>query len=131
MSTHSSPPVFHGSCLCGRLRYEVLGPIKAVTHCHCSMCRKAHGAAFGTYGSVPLEHFVVTEGAGHRRSYPSSPGVERSFCVVCGSTLTWHRNEGEFSRWIAFALGTLDTPFVPARQKQVHADCAAAWYTGN
>ena len=52
----------HGSCLCGQVRYEIRSEVKAVAHCHCRMCQKAHGAAFGSYGSVPLEDFEITRG---------------------------------------------------------------------
>jgi len=92
------------------------------------MCRKAHGAAFGSYGSVPLGDFVVTDGADMIRGHQSSPGVVRSFCSGCGSPLTWHRTEGETADWISFALGTLDTPFAPARQRHVYLDSAVPWH---
>ncbi|MBT9317995.1 GFA family protein [Leptothoe spongobia] len=38
-----------GGCLCGKVRYEVTGRLFDVSHCHCSMCRRQHGAAFSTY----------------------------------------------------------------------------------
>ena len=44
--------MLRGSCLCGTVRYEIRGPVGRVSHCHCAMCRKAHGAAFATYGRV-------------------------------------------------------------------------------
>jgi hypothetical protein len=28
------------------VRYEITGPLKGALNCYCSMCRKAHGAAF-------------------------------------------------------------------------------------
>lgn len=120
-------PVYQGSCLCGQVRYEARAEIKSVSHCHCSMCRKAHGAAFASYGAVPVAHFSITQGAERLACYESSPGVARRFCALCGSTLTWHRRTGEFSGWICLSLGTLDTPFVPAKQQHVHAECAVPW----
>jgi Glutathione-dependent formaldehyde-activating enzyme len=48
---------YSGGCLCGAVRYTVTGEIKDVSHCHCSMCRKAHGAAFATYASVSSQSF--------------------------------------------------------------------------
>lgn len=124
----STPPTFIGSCLCGAVRYEVRSRIKAVTHCHCSMCRKAHGAAFGTYGSVPVDDFVVTHGAEFRRSHDSSPGVTRTFCSSCGSPLTWHSSQGDAALWISFSLGTLDTAFSPLKQRNTHLSSKASWY---
>ena len=35
-----------GSCLCGTVRYEIGAPFTAMLSCHCSMCRKHHGAPF-------------------------------------------------------------------------------------
>ena len=41
--------MIRGSCLCGAIRYEIAGPFEDMRHCHCSRCRKAHGAAFSTF----------------------------------------------------------------------------------
>ncbi|WP_438269777.1 GFA family protein [Neptunomonas phycophila] len=35
-----------GSCLCGKVSYEISGEVGDIVHCHCVTCRKAHGAAF-------------------------------------------------------------------------------------
>lgn len=129
MNTTSMP--FLGSCLCGAVNYEVRSAIKAVSHCHCTMCQKAHGAAFGTYGSVPRSDFLVTRGAEMMRSHNSSPGVVRTFCSACGSPLTWHRNHGDLASWISFSLGTLDTRFTPAKQRHVHLDAKASWHVAD
>ena len=88
------------------------------------MCQKAHGAAFGSYGSVRLGDFTVTAGRESLRCYDSSPGVTRTFCSRCGSPLTWYRAHGDTASWIAFTLGTLDTPFIPAKQRHQHQDCS-------
>jgi hypothetical protein len=34
-----------GSCLCG-IKFEIAGPLLGPINCHCSQCRKQHGAAF-------------------------------------------------------------------------------------
>lgn len=128
MNSASHQAQHQGSCLCGEVRYALRSDIKAVSHCHCSMCRKAHGAAFGSYGSVPLDDFAVTHGAQAIRRRTSSPGVTRSFCGQCGSPLTWQRDHGEGAGWISLSLGTLDTPFTPAKQRHVHHDAAPAWH---
>ncbi len=41
-----------GACLCGAVRYEINGQLRDAGNCHCSMCRKAHGAGFATYASI-------------------------------------------------------------------------------
>ncbi len=116
-----------GSCLCGRVRYEVTGGIRSVTHCHCSMCRKAHGAAFATYGAVKREQFRWLQGEDHLASYVSSEGITRRFCSACGANLLW-LSANRFPEWFSLALGTLDTEFRPERQKHIHVASKAAWH---
>ena len=120
---------YQGSCLCTAVSYALLAPPKAVSHCHCSQCRKGHGAAFASYGSVPRSALRILRGASSIKTYASSPTVLREFCGECGSTLFWSRSQGEFADWISIALGTLDTAFLPQKEKHVHVDCAAPWYT--
>ena len=76
-----------GSCLCGTVRYEVAGPFNAMMSCHCSMCRKHHGTAFGTYVSAPSAGFRWLSGEDSILCYQSSPQGKRYSCKVCGSVL--------------------------------------------
>lgn len=115
-----------GSCLCGAVHYVAKGPLKAVSHCHCSMCRKAHGAAFASYGAARLEDFRW-QGEDSLTRYQSSATVQRLFCQRCGSSLAWLSSDNP--EWIALALGTLDTDFQPAKQKHIHVASKACWYT--
>ena len=41
-----------GSCLCGRVAYQITGPLTDALNCHCAMCRKSHGAAFRSRATV-------------------------------------------------------------------------------
>ncbi|MGS5085718.1 GFA family protein [Hydrogenophaga sp. A37] len=131
MSLNIAPKIFLGSCLCGAVKYEVRSEIKAVSHCHCRMCQKAHGAAFGTYGSVPKDSFLFTAGTESLRSYASSQSVRRTFCATCGSTLTWHDSQGAWSSWIAFSLGTLDSPFIPRKHRHIHLESRPSWHVSD
>ncbi|MGH8494207.1 MAG: GFA family protein [Moraxellaceae bacterium] len=116
-----------GSCLCSAVRYEVDGDIRNVTHCHCSMCRKAHGTAFASYGAVKREQFHLLQGEDHLASYISSEGVTRRFCSACGANLLWF-SEQRFPEWLSLAIGTLDTPFVPTKQRHIHVASKADWH---
>ena len=111
--------VYKGSCLCTAIRYELLTMPKAVSHCHCGQCRKGHGAAFASYGSVPRSALRIINGVGHITRYSSSESVLREFCAQCGSNLFWSRTQGDFADWVSIALGTLDTSFTPQEQKHV------------
>ncbi|KAB0570238.1 GFA family protein [Pseudomonas palleroniana] len=121
--------VYQGSCLCTAIRYELLTTPKAVSHCHCAQCRKGHGAAFASYASVPRNALRILNGAGHITRFSSSESVFREFCARCGSTLFWSRAQGEFTDWVSIALGTLDSPFTPQKQKHVHIDSRIHWHT--
>ena len=51
-----------GSCLCGGVRFEA-DEIPIMTSCHCSMCRKAGGGAFGCFAHArPVRIATLSEG---------------------------------------------------------------------
>ena len=117
--------MIRGSCLCGSIRYEVRGPLGPASHCHCSMCRKAHGAAFGTYARVQKVDFVLVSGAEDIASYQSSPEVTRTFCRRCGSTLQFIRSTRPNT--FALALGTLDDDPGVRPAMHIHIESKVPW----
>jgi hypothetical protein len=74
-----------GTCLCGAVRYEADVALHDVIHCHCSMCRKHHGAPFASFVEVAQHSFRWLAGEHRVDSYPSSPARQRRFCRLCGS----------------------------------------------
>lgn len=76
-----------GSCLCGDVAWEGSGAGELMHHCHCGMCRKASGAAFGTFAAFPAADFRFVAGEPGIRRRESSPGNQRCFCGRCGSTV--------------------------------------------
>lgn len=86
--------VIQGACLCGGVTFEIETPTRFCAHCHCSMCRRAHGAALVTWNGVPYERFRMTSGEELLTRYQSSEAATRSFCSRCGSSLFF-----ESSRW--------------------------------
>ena len=98
--------MIEGGCLCGKVRYRIDGQITDVSHCHCAMCRKAHGAAFGTYGAVQQDQFHWTDGQDLIKIFSSSADMDRTFCSNCGSTFqTIYKPEPDL---MYLALGTVD-----------------------
>lgn len=114
-----------GSCLCGNVRFEIDGPMTGVGHCHCRMCRKAHGAAFATYGDVRREDFRWTVGEEDVARYASTPGVTRTFCRRCGATLQWMRDDADK---LGVALGVLDDDPGARPECHIFTDFHAPWY---
>lgn len=74
-----------GSCLCGIIRYAVDGPFTMMASCHCSMCRKHHGAPFATSAVAALAGFRWVSGEDALGRYASSEQGERAFCTTCGA----------------------------------------------
>jgi hypothetical protein len=75
------------SCLCGDVAWEVTGALELMSHCHCTRCRKAHGAAFATYVVCQPDGFRLVRGAERIVGYESSPGLRRPFCGRCGAVV--------------------------------------------
>lgn len=109
--------VVPGACLCGAVAFELELPTKWIAHCHCSMCRRAHGAPYVTWVGMVSEQVRVTSGSEHLERYRSSPGGGRCFCRLCGSSLFFEHERwaGETHVALANMLGELD------REPQVHA----------
>lgn len=76
-----------GSCLCGRIIYDVKKLASPIQHCACHTCRKAHSAAFNTGAAVELDDFAWIKGDELLTFYNSSPGKYRYFCSNCGTQL--------------------------------------------
>lgn len=99
-------PSHAGGCLCGAVRYLVVGePVSSVI-CHCTSCRRASGAPTVAWLTFSRKCFDIL--AGKPVSFHSSPGVVRQFCGVCGSALTYE-NAGSPGT-IDVTTGTLDEP---------------------
>jgi hypothetical protein len=115
-----------GSCLCGTLRYEIDGPFSMMMNCHCSMCRKHHGAPFATFAVAPAEGFRWLSGENAVGVYSSSPQGKRNFCTVCGSVAPLLMPEAGL---VGVAAGTLDAD--PGIRPQAHlfVGSKAPWYT--
>lgn len=75
----------HGSCLCGAVRFEVTGPLTMMLHCHCSRCRKEHGAPFATFAVAAADDLRWISGEDAVVAGDAPPGAPRHFCGHCGS----------------------------------------------
>ena len=118
--------VVKGSCLCGLVCFEVMNPATEVTHCHCSMCRKQHGAAFATYAGYLPEKLRVTAGEERIQAYRSAPHVERRFCQICGSSFFWVDTTEGKRIWVA--VGTLDGDPGRSIDGHIFVGSKASWY---
>jgi hypothetical protein len=83
----STPERIGGGCLCGAVRFTVTTPTLFCAHCHCTMCRRNHGASYVTWFGVARSQLSVDGGLEQLTRYESSSHGSRSFCSRCGSSL--------------------------------------------
>jgi hypothetical protein len=75
-----------GSCLCGGVRFEVVGDPLTMAYCHCSRCRKVGGSA---NVMVRAADFRWLQGSDLVVRYGPEPPFDlvRCFCRRCGTYL--------------------------------------------
>lgn len=117
-----------GSCLCGKITFQIEAEPVAVSNCHCNMCQKQHGAAFATYARFKRSQVSYLSGEDNLAIYQSSDNVQRKFCAGCGANIEWGYSSGEFAIWVAMALGLFDTEIVPVTVKELHEDTQVSWW---
>lgn len=114
-----------GSCFCGAVRFRIGLPTLGCAHCHCTMCRRAHGAVYVTWFVVPYTRFELEAGEKELVRFRSSDHGTRSFCGRCGSSLfcesTHHPDN------IDIVLSSLHGPIDRAPQVHVYFDDRADW----
>lgn len=76
-----------GRCECAAIRLTVNARIEDLSHCHCSQCRRLHGAAFATFACVRRSALRFERGEHLVSRYQSSARNIRMFCSLCGSNL--------------------------------------------
>lgn len=116
--------MIRGSCLCGKVKYEISGQPGAIVHCHCQTCRKAHGAAFSSVSAVQDTDFHLL-GDAMLKSFESSPGKHRFFCFECGTQIYAKRDN---TQHIILRLGSLDDDPQVAEEKHIWVSQQASWY---
>ena len=116
-----------GRCECGSVRYQVDGEINDFSHCHCSQCRRLHGAAFASFGAVERSGFSYLSGQADLATYASSESSARVFCRTCGSNILVDLESEPESLYLA--MGTVDgDPKCPPGY-HIFVGSKAPWYT--
>jgi hypothetical protein len=102
--------LIHGACLCGAIHFEVVLPSLWCGHCHCTQCRRYHGAGVVTWVGFAEEKFHLTRGEQSLRWYASSAAAQRGFCGECGSSMLFRseRWPGEIHIALANILDPID-----------------------
>uniref|UniRef100_UPI002FBD9BC8 GFA family protein n=1 Tax=Vibrio vulnificus TaxID=672 RepID=UPI002FBD9BC8 len=116
--------IYKGSCLCGGIRFSVSGFSEKAANCYCSMCRKFHGAAFGTL--VGVRGLQWLSGEQLLKEFVASNGTIRTFCSDCGSSLGF-RVKGSTHAEIELAISTFDDDIPVKIDSQIYTAYKASW----
>lgn len=114
-----------GRCNCGKVRYEFSGEPTDASFCHCSICRRLTGSAFGAWYEAPGEGFNL-QGGEHLSAYRATERLEIRFCRVCGATVLATHSSWPESRYIP--LGTLDRDAEIVPEYHQFVGSKAAWF---
>jgi hypothetical protein len=119
--------VARGSCLCGKVTYEVELPFDRFYYCHCSRCRKATGTAHAANGFVKRDKFRWLTGEELVRRYdmPEAKRFAIQNCSHCGARVPHHTRDGSM---MVIPVGTLDDDPAQKPQAIVFWGSRAPWY---
>jgi hypothetical protein len=111
---------YTGGCQCGAVRFAVEEGFGRASICHCRMCQKAFGNAFGPL--VTARGLVWTRGA--PKYFRSSNQVRRGFCGDCGTPLSY---EPDGLR-PEIAICALDDPTAVPPVIQIGTESRIPWF---
>jgi hypothetical protein len=115
-----------GSCRCGKVSYQSGADPVFTGVCHCKNCQKETGSAFAAVIAVPSSSLSMT-GAVTRFVGKGDSGqpTHRTFCPVCGSTVTMQADV--MAGITMLAVGTLDDVSGVKPAMQIYCDSAQPW----
>lgn len=104
---------YTGSCLCGKVSFEITGVFEKFYLCHCEYCRKDTGSAHAAnlFSSTAKLRWLSGEKSIKTFDFESS-GHIKSFCTNCGSALPNIQMNGKL---LVVPAGSLDceVPIIP------------------
>ncbi|WP_020591427.1 GFA family protein [Kiloniella laminariae] len=117
--------MIRGSCLCGKVKFEISGAPYSLSYCHCSRCRKAAGV-FSAVLIGKADDLKVTQGLEGVAKYRAGPDAkfDRCFCPDCGTSLG-DLSSGEIYVIAASALD--DEPGIKP-SLHIHTTSKPDWY---
>ena len=115
-----------GGCACGAVRYAFSGKMMWHGICHCAVCRKMSGAAFGAWFGVFRDNCETTgDIAFYEITADSGNIVRRGTCAICRSPV--YNQNSKMPDVLIIAAGSLDRPELFAPRMRLYADNAPAW----
>jgi hypothetical protein len=126
--TNSEKPgarVLAGACLCGAVQYAVADAFLYAANCHCSLCRRATGAAFKPFAGIERDKLRITKGAEDLMLF-GDESAHDTRCKRCGSFLYSVVRDGAF---VHVAMGTLVDDSTIRPSAHIFVGSKAPWFT--
>jgi hypothetical protein len=98
--------MYTGQCLCGDICFEFDAPDRDVNICHCSLCRRMTGTAFGTYVKVHKDSLQITAGGKNFTAYAVTDKLDMISCATCGSYV--YATHSDYADYAYVCLGVVD-----------------------
>ncbi|RZF21345.1 MULTISPECIES: GFA family protein [Halobacteriovorax] len=97
-----------GSCLCGKIKFDLEGSFESFFLCHCKYCQKDTGSAHAANLFTTNSKLSWLSGEDLVKTFnlPQTRHV-KSFCTNCGSAVPSIQNNGDL---IVVPAGSLDVP---------------------
>ncbi|ANQ21846.1 aldehyde-activating protein [Vibrio natriegens] len=117
--------VHKGSCLCGRVKFEIIGEFQSFFLCYCTRCQKDTGSAHAANLFAQDSKLVWAQGETYVKTYQHPHTLHsKSFCQNCGSTLP---TVAENIQCIVTPAGSLDGPVPISPTAKIFVGSCANW----
>jgi hypothetical protein len=114
-----------GSCLCGKVRFEIEGDFDSFYLCHCSYCRKDTGSAHAANLFTSAARLTWICGRDMVKEFNLATTRHfKSFCSNCGSALPTTIMAADFCMVPA---GSLDDKVLIKPDAHLYSDSRANW----
>lgn len=117
--------MYHGSCLCGKIKFTLSDKISDIVYCHCSQCRKAQGSAFATNANVKEKSFNFVSGEENLSAYNYSAEQTKYFCKTCGSPIMSTNTANPNT--VRIRLGTIESDIAERPEAHIFISSKANW----
>ncbi len=118
--------LYEGSCLCGALRFHIVGSLASSRNCFCENCRKFAGTSPAVWAMAKTTDLSVLTPEASISRYDSGQGI-RCFCTSCGSPV-WFESK-DYPAITGIPLGALDGGDAPPPEMNLWTDSKPPWCT--
>jgi len=97
-----------GQCLCGAVKFRILGEFESFFLCHCARCRKDSGSAHSANLFSSTAKVTWLSGEENIKKFRLSGSEHvKCFCTDCGSSLPFSQ---DIDSVLVVPAGSLDSP---------------------